>query len=377
MPMLTPEVFHPEEARPVSPTDRDQEYSYASTAQFPVPVDGADVTGWHPYRHHAELTYARAQPLVIVNRGNEDTAQGFWVCDLCGAASLADGAAPTRHPYRPYFVQVPPRQPSPGPCHGQFRQVFLGHQFRSDLMVLRVTLDPPFRQNRDDRVFRCALDDAMLTFAEALVLGASRRLDIDPAEFSAGFRLWHHTDDGRIRFDVYLFDTLVGGAGYAEEAGRELDGVLEETWAILSGCDCDTSCQNCLRHYGNRIHHERLDRFLAAQVLAYVRDGAFPGTADLERQACLLEPLRRMAELDGLAAKGDVMHGGVRVPLLVSRGGRRVAVGTFPGLLDDKALEFEHPLTALDGTGTAVALVSDYRLTRNLPGAYQQIRRLL
>src|SRR5262249_31647372 len=33
MPMITPEVFHPAEARPVAPTDRDQEYSYASTAQ--------------------------------------------------------------------------------------------------------------------------------------------------------------------------------------------------------------------------------------------------------------------------------------------------------------------------------------------------------
>ena len=57
--MITPEAFHPEEAQAVRPTDRDQEYSYASTAQFPVPVDGADVTGWHPYRSHAELTYAR------------------------------------------------------------------------------------------------------------------------------------------------------------------------------------------------------------------------------------------------------------------------------------------------------------------------------
>lgn len=375
--MITPEVFHPEEAQPVRPTDRDQDYSYASTAQFPVPVDGADVTGWHPFHSHAELTYARGQPLVIVNRGDEDTAQGFWVCDLCGAACLADGNAPARHPRRPYYIQVPPGQPSPGPCRGQFRQVFLGHQFRSDLMVLRVTLDPPFRRNTADRVFRCALEDAMLTFAESLVLGASRRLDIDPAEFSAGYRLWHHTDDGRIRFDVYLFDTLAGGAGYSEEAGRELDGVLEETWGILTRCDCATSCQNCLRHYGNRIHHERLDRFLAAQLLAYVRHGLIPATDEIERQADLLQPLRRMVELDGLTAESNVVRHGERVPLLVSRGGRSVAVGTYHGLLDDNAVEFEHPLTALDGSGIAVSLVSDYRLTRNLPGAYQQIRRLL
>jgi hypothetical protein len=245
-------------------------------------------------------------------------------------------------------------------------------------MVLRVTLDPPFRRNTADRVFRCALEDAMLTFTESLVLGASRRLDIDPAEFSAGYRLWHHTDDSRIRFDVYLFDTLAGGAGYAEEAGRELEGVLDETWGILTGCECATSCQNCLRHYGNRIHHERLDRLLAAQLLAYVRNDQTPSTDDIERQVEFLQPLRRMAELDGLTAETNVARHGTRVPLLVSRGGRSVAVGTYAGLLDDNAVEFEHPLTSpLDGTGITVSLVSDYRLTRNLPGAYQQIRRFL
>jgi hypothetical protein len=108
-----------------------------------------------------------------------------------------------------------------------------------------------------------------------------------------------------------------------------------------------------------------------------VRDGLIPATDDVGRQAELLQPLRRMAELDGLTAESNVVRNGERVPLLVSRGGRSVAVGTYPGLLDDNAVEFEHPLTALDGSGTAVSLVSDYRLTRNLPGAYQQIRWLL
>jgi hypothetical protein len=245
-------------------------------------------------------------------------------------------------------------------------------------MLLRVTLDPPFRRNTADRVFLCALEDALRSFAEALVIGASRRLDIDPAEFNTGSRLWHQTDDGRLRFDVYLFDTLTGGAGYAEEAGRDLDAVLAETERTLRDCTCDTSCQECLRHYRNRIHHERLDRFLGLQLLVYLRDGHFPSTDDLERQATRLRPLERMFLLDGFTTTLDAVHRGQRVPLLVRTDNRAVAVGTYPGLLDDKALDFDHPLTALDGApGTAVALVSDYRLSRNLPGAYQQVRRLL
>jgi hypothetical protein len=376
--MITPEVFHPEEAQPVRPTDRDQDFSYASTAQFPVPVDGADVVGWRPYRNHAELTYAQSQPLVVVNRGDEATSAGFWVCNRCGSAELADGPPPARHLRRPYLVQRIPNQPGPGPCAGQFQQVYLGNQFRSDLMLLRITLQPPFGQNNADRVFRCVLEDAMFTLSEAMVLGASRSLSIDPAEFSAGYRIWHPTEDGRLRFDLYLFDTLSGGAGYAEEAGSSLDSVLSEVNQILSGCNCSTSCQECLRHYGNRIQHERLDRFLASQLLGYVLNGDFPGTADHDRQTALLLPMQRMFTLDGFVAESDVVHHGVRVPLRVSRDGKAVAVGTFASLLDANSIEFEHPLTALDGApGTAVSLISDYRLTRNLPGAYQQVRQLL
>ncbi len=155
-------------------------------------------------------------------------------------------------------------------------------------MLLRITLDPPFQGNTADRVFRVALEDAMLTLAEALVLGASRALDIDPSEFNAAHRFWHHTEDGRVRFDVYIFDTLAGGAGYAEEAGRDLDRVLEETSRILIDCTCTSSCQDCLRHYGNRIHHERLDRFLAAQLLDFARTGRSPTTQDLDLQGTKL-----------------------------------------------------------------------------------------
>ncbi len=373
--MITPEIFNPEEARPVSPTDRDQDFSYASSAQFPVPVDGADVSGWGPYRAHAELTYAQSQPLVVVNRGDATTNAGFWVCAECGAAALADGPPPQHPRSRPYLVQHVRSQSGPGLCRGQYRQVFLGHRFNSDLMLLRVTLDRPFARNTADRVFRCALEDAMLSLSEALLLGASRELDIDAAEFSPGFRLWHPTGDGRLRIDIYLFDTLSGGAGYAEEAGAQLDAVLSTTAAILASCNCETSCQECLRHYGNRIHHERLDRGLASQLLAYVLDGNFPSTGDIDRQSAKLQSMQRMFELDGFTAVRNATHHGTQVPLLVHRGGPVRAVAIYPGLLDPNASEFDHPLTALDGSpNTSVSLVSEYRLTRNLPGAYQQVR---
>jgi hypothetical protein len=377
-PMLTPEVFHPENAEPISPTDRDQDFSYASSAQFPVPVDGIDLTGWKPYGEHSKLIYAPNQKLIVVNRGDKESQSGFWVCSLCGYAELADEDRPPSGHRRPYRFEKKPNQPFPGKCLGEFHQVFLGNQFRSDLMVLRVTLKPPFHWNSGDKVFRRALEDAVQTLAEALVLGASKQLDIDPAEFGSGFRMWHPTPENWIRFDVYLFDTLAGGAGYAEQAGEELDAVLTEVERRLGSCDCDTSCQTCLRHYGNRMAHERLDRHLALHLVNYIRSGAFPKTDNLERQGILLRALQRMFDLEGYETVLGEVHHQQKVPLLVKEKGLAVAVGTYPGLLDETSTEFTHPLEVLDGKPqTAVRLVSDYQLSRNLPGAYIRVRKLL
>ena len=377
-PMLTPEVFHPENALAVSPTDRDQDYSYASSAQFPVPVDGVDLTGWEPYGGDSQLVYAPNQKLIVVNRGDKETQSGFWVCELCGYARLADDDRPPGDHRRPYLFEKKPTQPFPGKCHGEFHQVFLGNQFRSDLMVLRVTLRPPFHWNSNDKVFQRALEDSVQTLAEALVLGASKQLDIDPAEFGSGFRMWHPSAENWLRFDVYLFDTLAGGAGYAEQAGVELDGVLAEVEKRLEGCTCNTSCQTCLRHYGNRMAHERLDRYLALHLVKYIRSGTFPQTDNQERQAELLRPLQRMFELEGYETELACTRHGQFVPLLVKGKGHAVAVGTYPGLLDDTSAEFSHPLESLDGKpDTAVKFISDYQLSRNLPGAYIRVRKLI
>ena len=351
-----------------------------------MPVDVHDLQGWQPVGQHAEVAPGHNQLLVVVNRGG--TARpvasaagqddGFWVCKLCGNAQIADGDAPSGAHVRPYLFHRMPNQPSPGRCRGEFERVYLGNRFATDLMVLRVTLDPPFHWNvAGDKVFAVALEDALQSFAEGLALAASRRLDIDAAEFGSGFRLWHPADDGRVRFDAYLFDTLSGGGGYAEQAGMELPDVFAEMECRLGGCKCRSSCQDCLRHYGNRMHHERLDRFLALDLLRYVRTGQFPVTTDLDRQAEVLGALRQMLELDGQTATLTATVGGQRVPLLVEGNGRSVAVGCYPGLLDDNAESFTHPLDVLGGPDLSVRLFSEFQVTRNLPAVYIAVREAL
>src|SRR5262249_22384149 len=155
-------------------------------------------------------------------------------------------------------------------------------------------------------------------------------------------------------------DTLSGGAGYAEQAGQELEAVLGRLDKLLTGCVCDTSCQGCLRHYGNRFWHESLDRRLAPALLDYLRHDRFPPTDDLEAQASRLEQLRDMLRLDGYQADTSVVTGNGHVPLLVRRGDRVVTVGTYHGLLTDQSAAFRHPLNNLRGPERDVCLLSDF-----------------
>jgi ATP-dependent helicase YprA (DUF1998 family) len=377
--MITPEVFHPERGRPIAEQDRDQEFTYATSAQFPVPIGHEDIGSWTPIGTNGSFANVPDQLLIIVNKGEKEHNTGFDVCDKCGFARLADDTIPERHE-RPYLLPWI-RGERPPPCDGEFHRVFLGHQFRSDLLLLRVQIEPPFSDELHSSVAMHALQDALRTLAEALLLAASYALSIDPAEFSAGFRLVPKEADHPLRADVYLFDTLAGGAGYAAQAAQDLESILRGRLTdILRSCpkSCDRSCYDCLRHYGNQFWHESLDRNLALTLLNYLLNGAVPATDDFDLQVSRLAPLKRMLELDKYTCNTLTSCQGTTVPLLVQEGNRALAIGSYNGLLNDKSLEFHHPLEELDGAEhTRVLLINEYLLTRNLPGAYDEVKRLL
>ncbi|MCV5527043.1 DUF1998 domain-containing protein, partial [Escherichia coli] len=73
-----------------------------------------------------------------------------------------------------------------------------------------------------------------------------------PAEFGSGFRILPTIEEDTQALDLFLYDTLSGGAGYAEVAAANLDDILTATLAVLEGCECDTSCTDCLNHFHNQ-----------------------------------------------------------------------------------------------------------------------------
>lgn len=366
--MILPEVFGAENARELPETDRDQEITFATMAQFPQAVDPEefDYLKCGPF---ATFTHAVDQTLVMVNRGKEGGVQGgFLVCEECGHANVYDHNAAVGVHDRPYFQQGPVGTPQR--CSGNFQRVLLGHDFDTDLLLLRIKIAEPLVTDTANSVVRQILEDALHSIAEALRLAASRhrQLDLDPAEFGSGFRIEPELQDNARMLDIFLYDTLSGGAGYAEVAARHLPEILDDALNLLEGCDCDTSCTECLNHFHNQHLQSRLDRRLAAMVLRYAIRGEMPACAVPSEQNATMSQLRASLELDGYQCS---LVGAPDSPMVVSRNGKSVAVGCYPGLIG--TADFAHPVATARGVDGYVSL-DEYLLRANLPDGHLKVK---
>jgi len=114
---------------------------------------------------------------------------------------------------------------------------------------------------------------ALASFAELLKMAAAVYLDIDPTELRVG-RVRHSAQEC-ITEQIFLADTLENGAGYSRRLFDEvrfnemLSGFYEKVrpkWESTEHADCDQSCPDCLRNYGNRWIHKHLDWRLALDL---------------------------------------------------------------------------------------------------------------
>ena len=89
--MIVPEVFLPEEGRSLREGDREQEITYATMAQFPVPVGTDDLPNLGEAGKRLRFTVATDRQLVTVNKGPlaEEAHDGFWICEKCGKTVIS------------------------------------------------------------------------------------------------------------------------------------------------------------------------------------------------------------------------------------------------------------------------------------------------
>jgi hypothetical protein len=173
------------------------------------------------------------------------------------------------------------------------------------------------------------------TVAEAIAKASCIALELEQGEVKAEFRPAVSADgpSGRC-VEIYVYDSLAGGAGFAKAVGGRCREVLELALSILGDCDCDQSCYKCLRSFRNKHDHDKLDRRIGDAFLRYTLFGRAPVLPpERERRALALveEDLRRQlggaieVALDASVDFEDL--GRVTIPLLVTtKAGKRLAV---------------------------------------------------
>ena len=314
---ITPAGFAPDinERREV---DRGQPVVYAGITDR-ARLEVQDPPGdWTATRYGGRLRlWTGPRRLAMVNKGIGD--RGFRVCPDCGRAepeagpgfttsTLLKGGAPVQHRH-----PIEQGRICTGIAAGPF---YLGHRFPTDALLLRLTVCDPLRLGTRSTagLLSRAARMALTSLVEAISLAASRELQIDEGELSGW---WNPVLGGKLdEAQLYLYDLLPGGAGYARTVGATLDPVLEATRRILQGCDCATSCYRCIRHYGNNYIHASLDRHLALALLQHVLDGSTPrlNASQVDRSVAGLHSYLRLRGFD--VAAGEPAEG-VPVPLSV------------------------------------------------------------
>jgi hypothetical protein len=324
--VVQPQLVWPEGGREVDELDDEQVFTDTTVAQLPIPSSDRAFHTDQEFGAGARLKFGRQVPLVIVNRGLvvDDEPMGFDVCRDCGFVPLAGDPFPTSHG-RCYQVK---RGNGARRCTGTPAKVFLGYEFKTDVSLLQVPLKRPFVSNLLDAECRAPLQAAAHSLTSALAITGASELGIDQRELQCGHRL-RNVAGGEAVVDLYVYDTLAGGAGYSRLVGDHFKRIFEATMGRLSACTCGSSCTDCLRTYANRMTHAQLDRKLALNLAQYVLSGAAPTIESPRAQYEQLRPLLSMLRLMGWRTSASASLGAE-----IERSGSPTLIALRPALVD-------------------------------------------
>lgn len=212
------------------------------------------------------FVYQRSGDLYVVNRGpSHQINPGFMICPKCGLDLEND-------PNRQHQNPITGRN-----CTGgrETERSVLIHHFNTDITLLGVCLSQNIRIDPRYPGGRAA----WLSIGTALRQGAAAYLQIDPEELAMGIRPWFEPINGILSAEIFLYDTLPNGAGYAIEIAENISSILDRARDLVSNCrgNCESACYRCLLEYGNQAHHAYIDRHLANDLITFILSGVEPG----------------------------------------------------------------------------------------------------
>jgi hypothetical protein len=342
--------------------------SHATRAKLTAPTPLAEEL-WTPLNERVRFHYLR-KPLLVTNRGPHN--EGYDYCTICGLINPAigskdiDAGGSHRKPY-------PDERDSTCPGGKTARAIVLGTDFITDVLLISLQIAPPLVL----RPGLLATEIAMRTVCEALAKAACRLLDLEPGEIEAEFRpaLNGRGSDG-LETEIYLYDTLPGGAGFVRQVSESRAELLERAMAMLEICPggCDSSCYRCLRSYKNKFDHHLLDRHIAGGLLHYLITGDMPVLSEARSRRAgqlLFDDLARQTTGElGLGQNVEVDVPGigtVNAPIVVTpvNGGQTII--TFSGALTPQFIADAALRDVAQLSTTHVHLVDELVVRKNLP----------
>lgn len=369
--MTPPGFAHPVEVDGETTPDDQPARSYATRAKLTAPV--TNDTPWQKLNGQVRSIYLR-DFLLVTNRGPKN--EGYNYCTKCGRVEPAIGESTIRKPHRKPF----PMKGDQG-CTGDMTAtgIVLGTKFITDILLLSISAPKPLSLKPGLR----STDIALRTVSEALISAACELLELEHGELQAEYRpaLSESGILGR-EAEIYIYDTLPGGAGFARRVEELGDELFECALDKLENCpeDCDRSCYRCLRSFKNKYEHDLLDRHLGATLLHHMLHGGEPRVnhARLDMLANrLFEDLRQHNRTDLILRRKEQLSapgiGDIEVPILVKTASKReIAIVVHSGLTPN----YPHcpKLRELrEFSLTAVLTVDETTIQRHLPTATEQV----
>ena len=344
--------------------------SYATRAKLTMPTP-PDEAKWVRLNDRLRV-YSTRQHLLVTNRGPRE--EGYTYCTKCGLiepTALPNGIVGAAH-RKPFPDQREPMCAGGGATKG----LVLGTDFISDVLLISLSVEAPLTLIPS----LLATDVALRTISDALTKAACMRLELEANELQAEYRpaLTTAGREGR-EAEIYLYDTLPGGAGFAQRVGGFGLPVFEDALRILQECpaNCDRSCYRCLRGYKNKFEHDLLDRHVGASLLRFVLRGEAPALSPerLDRSTELLFQDLERHGIEGLTLNRNAAVtvpglAGVVAPILATtRKGGQVVIGLHspltPGTSSDEGLNRLKEFSL----SVPVVLVDELVVRRNLPSA--------
>lgn len=313
-PMLRPWGFAPRNARAIETEQLMEDYSAIQQPLYSTLPDSKDVVSIDGYLHGKGAVRPN-QRIIMLNRGSGD--KGFMICCDCGAAMPGNDPCVLKDIQRPYHSKLAKTK-----CkHNDAINVNLGYDFVTDMLVLEFALDKNAIETNPEQSTWIAR--AGQSLAEALRLAVCQELDIEFSELVTGYRIRH----GKECFiDVYLYDNLSSGAGYAVSIEQSMASLLEKTQELLEDCSCENACHNCLKHYRNQRIHGMLDRKAACELLTWGKKGMRVPDIDASKQEDLLRSLTQVLHYYGVSIESKEKQ------LWIAKGAIKKAIVVYPAM---------------------------------------------